>query len=63
MPRPLVPITTAEGFSLSASLQITFPASPSTILATDFTYFNMDPRELCLLCYQLLEIIPMKPGL
>lgn len=37
--RPLVPITTAAGFNLSASLHIALPASPSTILAFDFTYF------------------------
>lgn len=35
--RPRVPIITAAGFSLSASLQITLPASPSTTRATLFT--------------------------
>lgn len=38
--RPLVPITTAAGFNLSASLHITLPASPSTILAFVFTYYT-----------------------
>lgn len=33
MLRPRVPMMTAAGFSLSASLHIAFPASPSTILA------------------------------
>lgn len=37
-PRPRVPIMTAAGFNISASLQITLPASPSTTRATLFTY-------------------------
>lgn len=31
-------MTTAAGFNLSASLQIAFPASPSTMRAIVFTY-------------------------
>lgn len=40
--RPRVPMTTATGFTLSASLHIAWPASPSTILASDLTYLEKD---------------------
>lgn len=40
--RPLVPITTAAGFILSDSLQIAFPASPSTTQANVFTYYHIN---------------------
>lgn len=42
---PLVPITTAAGFNFSASLHITFPASPCTILATVLTWAKNKTKQ------------------